>query len=135
MPTSSMWDTLGRIFTQLSRDPDVRSVVLSGAGDRSFTAGLDVNNPFHIFSHMPAPADPSLRLSHPTSAPPPSLAPFFSPDNGWTVSPSRALLHLAVHPSPAARLTPPSPGHRRLVLRPALPRRDRLPQRHRPQGL
>jgi Delta3,5-Delta2,4-dienoyl-CoA isomerase len=37
-----MWLELGRLFGQLSVDPDVRAVVLSGAGDRAFTAGLDV---------------------------------------------------------------------------------------------
>lgn len=30
------------IFDRLSHDPDVRCVVLTGAGDRAFTAGLDV---------------------------------------------------------------------------------------------
>lgn len=38
----AMWQELGRVFAQLSADPDVRAVVLSGAGDRAFTAGLDV---------------------------------------------------------------------------------------------
>lgn len=38
----AMWLELGRLFRQLSIDPDVRAVVLSGAGDRAFTAGLDV---------------------------------------------------------------------------------------------
>ncbi|KAH7148556.1 ClpP/crotonase-like domain-containing protein [Dactylonectria macrodidyma] len=37
-----MWLEFGRIFTQLSADEDVRVVVLSGAGDRAFTSGLDV---------------------------------------------------------------------------------------------
>ena len=37
-----MWIELRAIFTQLSTDPEVRAVVLSGAGDRAFTAGLDV---------------------------------------------------------------------------------------------
>lgn len=37
-----MWLEFGRLFAQLSRDPDVRAVVLSGAGPRAFTAGLDV---------------------------------------------------------------------------------------------
>lgn len=37
-----MWLELGRLFRQLSVDPDVRCIVLSGAGDRAFTAGLDV---------------------------------------------------------------------------------------------
>ena len=38
----AMWLELGRAFRQLSVDPDVRAVVLSGAGDRAFTTGLDV---------------------------------------------------------------------------------------------
>lgn len=38
----AMWLELGRVFDGLSADPDVRAVVLSGAGDRAFTAGLDV---------------------------------------------------------------------------------------------
>ncbi|PYI01537.1 ClpP/crotonase [Aspergillus sclerotiicarbonarius CBS 121057] len=37
-----MWLELSAIFTQLSSDPSVRSIVLTGAGDRAFTAGLDV---------------------------------------------------------------------------------------------
>lgn len=39
-----MWLEFGRIFRQLSEDADVRTVVLSGAGDRAFTAGLDVQS-------------------------------------------------------------------------------------------
>ena len=38
----AMWLELRSIFRQLSSDSDVRAVVLSGAGDRAFTAGLDV---------------------------------------------------------------------------------------------
>ncbi|KAK4139847.1 ClpP/crotonase-like domain-containing protein [Dichotomopilus funicola] len=38
----AMWLELRSVFTQLSTDPDVRAIVLSGAGDRAFTAGLDV---------------------------------------------------------------------------------------------
>jgi len=37
-----MWDEFSEIFQQLSTDPAVRAVVLSGAGDRAFTAGLDI---------------------------------------------------------------------------------------------
>ncbi|KAK2068399.1 hypothetical protein P8C59_003038 [Phyllachora maydis] len=37
-----MWLELRAVFAALSTDPDVRVVVLSGAGDRAFTAGLDV---------------------------------------------------------------------------------------------
>ncbi|KAK4191605.1 putative delta-delta-dienoyl-CoA isomerase mitochondrial precursor [Podospora australis] len=38
----AMWLELRQVFEKLSVDPDVRAVVLSGAGDRAFTAGLDV---------------------------------------------------------------------------------------------
>lgn len=38
----AMWLELRAIFAQLSHDPDVRAIVLTGAGDRAFTAGLDV---------------------------------------------------------------------------------------------
>ncbi|KAK5061209.1 hypothetical protein LTR84_007751 [Exophiala bonariae] len=37
-----MWVELKRIFEQLSTDPEVRCILISGAGDRAFTAGLDV---------------------------------------------------------------------------------------------
>ncbi|KAI4614303.1 putative secondary metabolism biosynthetic enzyme [Alternaria ethzedia] len=37
-----MWLNLSTIFRQLSHDPSVRAVLLTGAGDRAFTAGLDV---------------------------------------------------------------------------------------------
>ncbi|KAI1140453.1 ClpP/crotonase [Hypoxylon sp. FL0543] len=40
--TEEMWIELGRVFAKLSHDPDVRAVVFSAAGDRAFTAGLDV---------------------------------------------------------------------------------------------
>ncbi|CAK7207691.1 hypothetical protein SEUCBS139899_010502 [Sporothrix eucalyptigena] len=38
----ALWIELGQAFTQLSFDSDVRAIVLSGAGERAFTAGLDV---------------------------------------------------------------------------------------------
>ncbi|PSN73385.1 ClpP/crotonase [Corynespora cassiicola Philippines] len=37
-----MWLNISAIFRRLSHDPNVRAVVLTGAGDRAFTAGLDV---------------------------------------------------------------------------------------------
>ncbi|XXH03601.1 Lissencephaly-1 [Hypoxylon texense] len=40
--TEEMWIELGKVFAKLSHDAEVRAVVFSGAGDRAFTAGLDV---------------------------------------------------------------------------------------------
>ncbi|KAL2204046.1 enoyl-CoA hydratase/isomerase [Sarocladium strictum] len=40
----NMWIEFGDAFREASRDPDVRVVVLSAAGDRAFTAGLDVKD-------------------------------------------------------------------------------------------
>lgn len=37
-----MWLELKVVFDTLSLDSDVRAIVLSGVGDRAFTAGLDV---------------------------------------------------------------------------------------------
>jgi delta(3,5)-delta(2,4)-dienoyl-CoA isomerase len=37
-----MWLEFKVVFDTLSLDPEVRAIVLSGAGDRAFTAGLDV---------------------------------------------------------------------------------------------
>ncbi|KAF2801018.1 ClpP/crotonase [Melanomma pulvis-pyrius CBS 109.77] len=37
-----MWLNISAIFKRLSHDPNVRAVILTGAGDRAFTAGLDV---------------------------------------------------------------------------------------------
>jgi len=39
-----MWVNLGAIFKKLSHDPDVRVVMLTAAGERAFTAGLDVQS-------------------------------------------------------------------------------------------
>lgn len=40
--TEQMFRNLGAIFNELSHDPNVRAVILTGSGDRAFTAGLDV---------------------------------------------------------------------------------------------
>lgn len=37
-----MWNGLGDIFRRIAHDPEIRAVVITGAGDRAFTAGLDV---------------------------------------------------------------------------------------------
>jgi enoyl-CoA hydratase/carnithine racemase len=41
--TVEMWNELPRIAEQLDTDPDVRVVVLRGAGDRAFVAGADIS--------------------------------------------------------------------------------------------
>lgn len=38
----AMWLEFKTVFDTLSHDPEIRAIVLSGAGDRAFTAGLDV---------------------------------------------------------------------------------------------
>jgi delta(3,5)-delta(2,4)-dienoyl-CoA isomerase len=38
----AMWLELKTIFDNLSHDPDTRAIIFSGAGERAFTAGLDV---------------------------------------------------------------------------------------------
>jgi len=49
-----MWLDLEKIFDRLSGNPNVRSIVLSGSGDRAFTTGLDVSVDFlEIFPHFP----------------------------------------------------------------------------------
>ncbi|KXT09700.1 hypothetical protein AC579_8948 [Pseudocercospora musae] len=40
--TEKMFKDIGAIFSKLSVDPDVRAIILTAAGDRAFTAGLDV---------------------------------------------------------------------------------------------
>jgi delta(3,5)-delta(2,4)-dienoyl-CoA isomerase len=37
-----MWLEMRRVFDQLSHDPAVRAIVLSGAGDKCFSAGIDI---------------------------------------------------------------------------------------------
>lgn len=37
-----MWLELAQVFNELSHSPDVRVIVLSGAGEKAFTTGLDV---------------------------------------------------------------------------------------------
>jgi len=38
----TMWLEFKTIFDTLSNDPEIRAIILSGAGDRAFTTGLDV---------------------------------------------------------------------------------------------
>ncbi|KAK0387274.1 hypothetical protein NLU13_5587 [Sarocladium strictum] len=39
-----LWIEFGAVFRAVSKDPEVRVVVLSAAGDRAFTAGLDIKD-------------------------------------------------------------------------------------------
>lgn len=40
----ALWLEFGKAFEQLSADADIRAIVLSGAGEKGFTAGLDVQD-------------------------------------------------------------------------------------------
>lgn len=40
----TLWLEFGAVFRAVNRDPEVRAVVLSAAGDRAFTSGLDVKD-------------------------------------------------------------------------------------------
>lgn len=40
--THQMFTDLGAVFKGLSHDPNVRAIILTAAGDRAFTAGLDI---------------------------------------------------------------------------------------------
>lgn len=40
--TQQMFTDIGSIFSKLSVDPEVRAIILTAAGERAFTAGLDV---------------------------------------------------------------------------------------------
>jgi delta(3,5)-delta(2,4)-dienoyl-CoA isomerase len=39
-----MFNNLSTAFDRLSHDSEVRCIILSGAGDRAFTSGLDVSS-------------------------------------------------------------------------------------------
>ncbi|KAI4211445.1 MAG: hypothetical protein LQ351_005747 [Letrouitia transgressa] len=57
-----MWLALPQIFAQLSASPSVRAIVLTGAGDRAFTAGLDLHaasTSGPLVHLMPQPQPPS----------------------------------------------------------------------------
>ncbi len=41
--TFAMWDEIIAICDELEADPDIRVLVLTGAGDRAFVAGTDIN--------------------------------------------------------------------------------------------
>lgn len=41
--TRAMWQELAGVYSYLSHNADVRAIVMSGAGSRGFSAGLDVH--------------------------------------------------------------------------------------------
>lgn len=40
--SASMWDFLGKIFTSLNSDENLRCIVIRGAGEKAFAAGADI---------------------------------------------------------------------------------------------
>lgn len=51
-----MWSTLPKVFDDLSDDPEVRVIILSGAGEKAFSAGLDIESaavPGSVFNPGP----------------------------------------------------------------------------------
>jgi enoyl-CoA hydratase/carnithine racemase len=42
--SAQMWDFLGKIFTSLNGEEDLRCIVIRGAGDKAFAAGADIAN-------------------------------------------------------------------------------------------
>lgn len=60
-----MWLELRQIFQHLSSSPEVRAILLSGAGDRAFTAGLDIQSAA-ISGPLAPSASPSTSSTSPT---------------------------------------------------------------------
>ncbi|KAF7117335.1 hypothetical protein CNMCM5793_006084 [Aspergillus hiratsukae] len=61
----AMWIELGQIFDRLSQDPTVRAIVLSGAGEKAFTAGLDVTAASQgLLSDGDQALDPARKAAH-----------------------------------------------------------------------
>lgn len=60
-----MWLELRQIFQHLSSSPEVRAILLSGAGDRAFTAGLDIQSAA-VSGPLAPSASPSTSSTSPT---------------------------------------------------------------------
>ncbi|KAI5288937.1 hypothetical protein KEM54_004655 [Ascosphaera aggregata] len=65
----AMWLEMRTIFTKLSHDSNIRAIVLSGAGDKAFTSGLDVKaaaaaEDSVLSSASSSLSDPSRRATH-----------------------------------------------------------------------
>ncbi|KAJ9491967.1 hypothetical protein VN97_g1295 [Penicillium thymicola] len=58
-----MWENMAQIFNKLSSDPRVRAIVLSGAGERAFTTGLDVKAASEGLLSSDAKADPARKAA------------------------------------------------------------------------
>ena len=54
-----MWLEMRQIFDSLSYSPSVRAIILTGAGPKAFTAGLDIQATSQAGPLAPAPEDPS----------------------------------------------------------------------------
>lgn len=59
-----MWLNLAKIFNKLSADPSVRAIVLSGAGEKAFTAGLDVKAASEGVLSSETGTDPARKAAH-----------------------------------------------------------------------
>ena len=60
--TFDMWEELARVCDELAGDPDFRVLVLTGAGDRAFVAGTDINQ-FKEFTDRQHAIDYEQRIS------------------------------------------------------------------------
>ncbi|CAI7635865.1 unnamed protein product [Penicillium viridicatum] len=58
-----MWENMAQIFNKLSSDPRVRAIVLSGAGDKAFTTGLDVKAASEGLLSSDAKTDPARKAA------------------------------------------------------------------------
>ena len=62
-----MWPELRSLFDHFSHDPETRAIILSGAGEKAFTAGLDVaaaSDPNSSQLQSKAHSDPSRKATH-----------------------------------------------------------------------
>ena len=57
-----MWEGLGHALTELRDDPDVRVVILAGAGDKAFVSGADISQ-FEKTRHNAAASEEYSRRS------------------------------------------------------------------------
>lgn len=62
-----MWLALPSLFIQLSQSSQTRVVILSGAGDRAFTTGLDLEVPSSLSRIMPSSSEKTTQDSARTS--------------------------------------------------------------------